>query len=70
MDKVKAEIKCRFILEYVDDFKRKHITIVNSISEVKFYEERFFGNVIYTPIKENSFSFKETFIWYFKKFLL
>ena len=57
MNEIKKETKCRFILEYVDDYKRKHITIVNSISEVRFYEERFFGNVIYTPLKGKNLSF-------------
>jgi len=57
MNKTKTYVKCRFILEYVDDNKRKHITIVNNLSEVKFYEERFFGNVIYTPLYNENFSF-------------
>ena len=57
MNEIKKETKCRFILEYVDDHKRKHITIVNSISEVRCYEERFLGNVIYTPLKGKNLSF-------------
>ncbi len=39
-----------FMIEYIDDLHRKHLTFVKSFSEVKFYKERFDGRVKFEPI--------------------
>lgn len=41
----------KFMVEYVDDFNRKHITILDKLSDVKFYQNRFDNKVKYEPIE-------------------
>ena len=55
------ENSTKFVVRYSDDFNRKHITFVNSFSEVKFYMDRFDTNkVTYNPIKEEfNYSFSQ-----------
>ena len=41
----------KFMVEYVDDFNKKHITILDKLSDVKFYQDRFYNKVKYEPIE-------------------
>ena len=51
------EKNVKFVVQYSDDFNRKHITFVKGFSEVKFYMDRFDTNkVSYHPLNE-SFEF-------------
>ena len=43
--------KVVYMVTYLDDFNKKHITFVESLSDVQFLEDRF-GNV-YFEILEN-----------------
>lgn len=65
MGNVKVSCNCNFMIEYLDDFNHKHITIVRNFSDIDFYKERFSGRVSYFPVmkgkevreeEENSFS--------------
>ena len=40
-----------FIVNYVDDFGRKHLTIARDISELRFLEDRF-GDIYYEPVDQ------------------
>lgn len=31
----------KYVVHYVDDFGKKHMTFVKTLKEIKFYQERF-----------------------------
>ena len=43
-----------FMVEYLDDNRHKHITVVNSFSEIKSLKERYYGNVSYNAIERDN----------------
>ena len=43
----------RILVQYLDDNNSKHITVVNSFSDVKFLKERFWDRVEYEIIDKN-----------------
>ena len=45
------EKNLKFMVKYVDDFNRKHITILDNLSDVKFYQNRFYNRVEYEPLE-------------------
>ena len=49
------ENNLRIMIEYFDDDNRKHITVVNSFSEVNFLKERYYNKVNYNVIDSNSY---------------
>ena len=44
--------KVKFLVEYQDDFQRKHITLANSLSEVRYLQDRFLNKVRYEPLEQ------------------
>lgn len=49
------ENNLRIMIEYFDDDNRKHITVVNSFSEVNFLKERYYNKVNYNVIDSSSY---------------
>jgi len=44
-----------YMVEYKDDYNRKHLTFVKSLSSVKYYKIRFGAeNVVFSPTKSSS----------------
>ena len=43
----------RILVEYFDDNNSKHITVVNSFSDVEFLKERFWDRVKYEVIDKS-----------------
>jgi len=54
------EKNLRIMIEYFDDDNRKHITVVNSFSDVKFLKERFCNKVSYNIIDSNNYQERGT----------
>ena len=50
--------KVVYMVTYLDDFNKKHITFVESLSDVKFLEDRF-GNKISYKYFDNLFKYPD-----------
>lgn len=53
--------KIAYLVKYVDDDNKNHITFVKGFSSIKFLENRF-GNIFFEKI--DSFEFNNDEIWY------